>query len=50
MNEEQLEKEIIKALEIKDRDAWLKVNPTTELKDFIKFGKKMYKEQNGKKK
>jgi|13_taG_2_1085334.scaffolds.fasta_scaffold40513_3 hypothetical protein len=48
MNKSQLEKEIIKALEINSRVDWLTVDPNQEFKDLIKFVKQLFKEYNGK--
>ena len=44
MNTSQLEKEIIKALEINSRVDWLTVDPNQEFKDLIKFVKQLFKE------
>ena len=48
MTTSQLEKEIIKALEINSRVDCLTVDPNQEFKDLIKFVKQLFKEQNGK--
>ena len=48
MTTSQLEKKIIKALEINSRVDWLTVDPNQEFKDLIKFVKQLFKEHNGK--
>ena len=48
MTTSQLEKEIIKALEINSRVDWLTVDHNQEFKDLIKFVKQLFKEHNGK--
>ena len=48
MNVTQLEKEIIKALEINSKVDWSTVDPSEEFKDLKRFVRKCFKEHNGK--